>query len=131
MSSPRAFDPAVARYVNLATFRRNGAEVRTPVWIAGEGERFYVFSAGDAGKVKRVRATGRVRLAACDVRGRVQSDWIEGTARVVTEPAQIDTALRALRRKYGWQMRFTDWLARLSGRFHRRAYLEITLMSGD
>jgi hypothetical protein len=26
------------------------------------GERYYVFSAGDAGKVKRIRATPRVRL---------------------------------------------------------------------
>src|SRR5262245_32779271 len=69
MSLPASFDPAVERYVNLATYRRNGAEVRTPVWIAGEGDRYYVFSAGEAGKVKRIRVTPRVRLAACDMRG--------------------------------------------------------------
>ncbi len=27
-------DPVRERYVNLATFRRDGTEVRTPVWIA-------------------------------------------------------------------------------------------------
>ena len=53
------FDPAVESYVNLATFRRNGREVRTPVWIAGADCLYYVFSEGNAGKVKRIRANGR------------------------------------------------------------------------
>ena len=37
------FDPAAESYVNLATFRRNGREVRTPVWIAGKDRRYYIF----------------------------------------------------------------------------------------
>jgi len=41
------------RHVALATFRRSGAEVRTPVWFAATDGKLYVFSAGDAGKVKR------------------------------------------------------------------------------
>ena len=28
------FDPGEERYVSLVTYRRNGSEVRTPVWIA-------------------------------------------------------------------------------------------------
>jgi PPOX class probable F420-dependent enzyme len=67
MNSSR-FDPAADKYVSLATYRRNGVEVKTPVWIADVSRLYYVFSAGDAGKVKRIRATPRVRLAACDVR---------------------------------------------------------------
>lgn len=76
VNSPR-FDPAAEKYVSLARYRRNGTEVKTPVWIAEMAGRYYVFSAGDAGKVKRIRATPRVRLAACDVRGYVRSAWIE------------------------------------------------------
>jgi PPOX class probable F420-dependent enzyme len=122
-----AFDPATARYASLATFRRNGTEVRTPVWIATAAGRSYVFSAGDAGKVKRIRATPRVRLATCDLRGNVSSGWIDGEARIIVEPAAIATALRALRAKYGLQMHITDFFATLSGRMRRRAYLEIVL----
>jgi len=125
--NPRPFDPATEQYVNLATFRRNGAEVKTPVWIAGTGNRYYVFSAGDAGKVKRIRHTARVRLAACDLRGNVRSPWIDGDARVVSDSAGIAAALRALRAKYGLTMWFTDFFARLSGRFNKRAYIEIRL----
>jgi hypothetical protein len=45
------FEPATEKYVNLATYRRNGVEVKTPVWIAELAGRYYVFSAGDAGKI--------------------------------------------------------------------------------
>jgi PPOX class probable F420-dependent enzyme len=125
--SIRPFDPAREPYVSLATFRRSGAEVKTPVWIAGAGDRYYVFSAGDAGKIKRIRNDARVRLAACDLRGNVKSDWMDGRARIIADDAGIAAALAALRRKYGLQMRFTDFFAKLSGRFGKRAYIEIVL----
>ena len=122
-------EPAIARerYVSLATFRRDGREVRTPVWVAAEGERLYVFSEGQAGKVKRIRATRRVRLAGCDVRGRVHGDWVSGSGRIVSEPDVTARGYGALRRKYGWQMRVGDWMSKLSGRYGRRALLEIEL----
>ncbi len=126
----RPFDPADETYVSLATFRRDGREVRTPVWIAAAGDRYYVFSEGRAGKVKRIRATRRVRLAPCDFRGRIRCDaWLEGEARLVEEPETLRRAYAALHRKYGWQMKLGDWLSRLSGRYARRAMLELRLFS--
>jgi len=122
-----SFDPGRERYVSLATFRRNGEEVATPVWIVQSGERYYVFSAGDAGKVKRIRNDSRVRLAACDVRGSVKSDWIEAEARMVTDPAVIARAQKAMRTKYGIQMLVVDAGAKLTGRIGKRAYVEIAV----
>ena len=127
MNNTRPFDPATEPYVNLATFRRNGTEVKTPVWIAAADNHYYAFSAGESGKVKRLRHTSRIRMAACDIRGNVKSAWTEGEARIVTDPEAIATALKALRAKYGFQMLFTDFFARLSGRFGKRAYIEVTL----
>ena len=124
MNSP-PFDLATEKYVSLATYRRNGVEVKTPVWIAEVAGRYYVFSAGDAGKVKRINATPRVRLAASDVRGNVRSAWIEARARIVSEPALIVDVLKALRRKYGLVMRLTTVIASMTGRISRRAYIEI------
>ena len=37
------------RYASVATYRRNGAEVATPVWFAAHDGRLYVFTAGDSG----------------------------------------------------------------------------------
>jgi uncharacterized protein len=129
MSNPLPFDPATEKYVSLATYRRNGVEVKTPVWIAKLGERYYVFSAGDAGKVKRIRASPRVRLAACDVRGNVRSTWMEARAEIVSDPALITEVRKALRGKYGLMMRLTDAMASMTGRLQRRAYIEIELVN--
>jgi len=68
-------DPAIERYVSVATYRRSGEEVCTPVWLAKVDANYYLFSEGKAGKVKRIRANGRARIAACDLRGRVSSGW--------------------------------------------------------
>ena len=62
------------RYLSLATFRKSGVAVETAVWFAHAEDRLWVFSAGDAGKVKRLRTSSRSRVAACDARGRVHGE---------------------------------------------------------
>jgi PPOX class probable F420-dependent enzyme len=114
-------------YVSLETFRKDGTGVKTPVWAAPLDGTLVVFSEGSSYKVKRLRRDPRVRVAACDMRGKVRGDWVEGTGRVIEDPAHIVRALGALRDKYGFQSAMTDFFARLTGRFGRRAYLEITL----
>jgi uncharacterized protein len=115
------------RYMSLATFRRNGAEVATPVWFAAAAGKLYVFTAGESGKVKRLRHSSRARVTPSDARGHVRGEWREASARIVTEPRSIERAHAALRSKYGWQMRLADLLSRLTGRINRRAWLEIEL----
>jgi uncharacterized protein len=114
------------RYLSLATLRRSGAAVATPVWFAAEGGALWVVSAGDAGKVKRLRNSPRVRIAPCDARGGLHGAWQDATARLVSDPALIARARAALRAKYGWQVRVLDFFARLSGRARRRAWIAIT-----
>jgi len=113
------------RYVSLATVRRSGAEVKTPVWFAAADGRLYVFTAGDSGKVKRLRHSPRVRLAPCDARGRVRGAWRDGTGRLVTEARLIERGRAAFRAKYGWRMWLLDLFSRLAGRIQRRAWVEI------
>ena len=121
------FNPALEHYVNLATFRRNGREVHTPVWLAEFDGHYYLFSEGKAGKVKRIRANSRARLAACDLRGRVKSEWLNARGRVVEDVDVVERAYAALREKYGWQMKFGDFFSKLSGRYDKRAIIELEL----
>ena len=114
-------------YLNLATFRRNGRAVETPVWFAARDGKLYVFSEGSAGKVKRLRANPRIRVAACNMRGKLKGEWIEGTGRRVEDAGTVEAAYAALLRKYGIQMRLTNFFSRLSGRIGRRAILELEL----
>ena len=122
-----SFDPDVERYVSLATFRRNGAEVLTPVWIAQSGERFYVFSEGTAPKVKRLQANPKAKLASCEFRGNLKSPWVEVCGRIVNDDNIKNAAYRALRKKYGWQMAMLDFFSGLSGNKSKRALIELRL----
>jgi len=115
------------RYMTLATFRLNGAEVATPVWFAATDGKLYVFTAEQSGKVKRLRHSPRARVAPSDARGRVRGEWRAASARILTEPRSIERARAALQAKYGWQMRITNLLSRLAGRINHRAWLEIQL----
>ena len=114
-----------APYLSLATFRRNGAEVATPVWFAARGGDLYVFSAGDAGKVKRLRNSTRARIALCNMRGGILGPWRDAQAFIVTDAAEQRAAHAALLDKYGWQMRLLDVFSSLGGRIGKRTFIRI------
>ena len=115
------------RYMSLSTYRKNGAEVATPVWFAAADGKLYVFTAGDSGKVKRLRSSPRVRVAPSDARGYVRGPSHAGNARVMTDRAAIEHAHAAMRAKYGWQVVLVDFFSRLTGRLQKRAWIEIEL----
>ena len=119
------------RYVSLTTFRRTGAPVSTPVWIARDGAELVVVSVDPAGKLKRLAHTPRVELRPCDVRGRVPegAPTYAGTAVVVRTPEGVAAVKRALARKYV-MARLGDAVALVTDRVHPRsprAGIRITL----
>jgi uncharacterized protein len=89
------------KYMSLATFRKTGEAVVTPVWFAESRGTIYVGTGVNAGKIKRIRHAERVTLAACTMSGKVTGSEIEGIARVVSEPEEISAAEAALSKKYG------------------------------
>ena len=109
------------------TFRRNGIGVARPVWIASADGQLYVVTDRTSAKMKRLRVTDRIRLAACDIRGKVHGDYADGHARIVDDLALIERATASLSRKYRLRFRLATFLSRRSGRIARRAWLEIIL----
>jgi PPOX class probable F420-dependent enzyme len=122
------------QYVELTTFRRNGAAVPTPVWIAPDGDRLVVVSVDETGKTTRLAHTARVELRACSVRGTVAQDAARyaGRASVHRDAASIASAKKALGAKYGWWYRalttVEPLIKRLPGR-RARAAIVITDVS--
>lgn len=112
-------------YISFATRKKSGDFVATPVWFAPAGDSYYLFSAGNAGKVKRLRNFSEARIAACTVSGTLTGEWLETRAFLLEKPVDEDTALKALRRKYRWQMAIGDCFARLTGKMQRRAYIRV------
>jgi PPOX class probable F420-dependent enzyme len=99
---------ARAKYLNLETSKRDGTPVRTPVWFAHEhNERdepgagpMYLYTLAEAGKVKRIRREPRVRIAPCNITGKLRGEWIPARATIVTDPAEIRRGHELLDRKY-------------------------------
>ncbi len=117
-----------ARYLSLATVRRNGKEVRTPVWFASAGkDKLYCFSASNAGKVKRLRHTNAVKLAICDARGGNCRDWINARAEIVIDEEECQRAYALLNKKYGLQMAVTNFFSWLTGKINNRVVIGIDL----
>jgi PPOX class probable F420-dependent enzyme len=70
-------DLAREEFVSLTTYRRSGAAVSVPVWIAPATDAsggLLVTTTERSGKVKRLRHDRRVQLRPCDRRGAVALD---------------------------------------------------------
>jgi uncharacterized protein len=84
-SSAASFAPfARQRTILLATFRRDGTPVRTPVSIAVDGDRAFIRSWETAGKLKRIRNNQAVTIAPCTARGRPTGPPIRACARILS-----------------------------------------------
>ncbi len=89
------------QYIALTTFRKTGQAVTTPVIFAQSLGTIYVGTRVDAGKLKRLRRSGRVTLAPCTYSGKVTGSVSEGKARILTESEESTAASVALAKKYG------------------------------
>jgi len=107
------------KYLSLESFRKHGEGVRTPVWFAGDPvnghpQTLYIYSEADSGKAKRIRRNSRVRIAPCDMRGKLLGDWIEARAEIVGSD-EAERGVRLLNAKYALKKLFD-----LFARFRRR-----------
>lgn len=89
-------------YLCLETYRKNGQAMQTPVWFAREGDKIYIRTVAESGKVKRLRANPSARLAVCDRVGNVTGPWIAATGREVRNDPQVYARVdQLLDEKYG------------------------------
>ena len=115
MSNEKLAAFAGEKYVNVASYRKNGSAVYTPMWFAEEGGVLYVYSLASAGKVKRIRNNPRVKIAPCDVRGKPIGAWVEALAQIVDE-AKAEYAHNLLNKKYGLIKRLGDFFSKIRKR---------------
>ena len=118
--------------IALTTFRKTGQAVTTTVVFAQSLGSIYVGTRADAGKLKRLRRSGRVTFAPCTYSGKVTGSVIAGNARILTESEENTAASTALAKKYGVMLPLTRNVWRL---LHRKAkvdevYIAIEPISG-
>ncbi|WP_405114784.1 PPOX class F420-dependent oxidoreductase [Micromonospora sp. NBC_01405] len=105
---------AAEKYVLLTTFRRDGRAVPTPVWAARDGDALAAWTVADSGKVKRIRRSGEVTVAPCDLRGRPHGEAVPGHA-TISGPADTRRIRELLKQKY----RLVGRLSLLGSRLRR------------
>ncbi|HMQ32613.1 MAG TPA: PPOX class F420-dependent oxidoreductase [Chloroflexaceae bacterium] len=115
------------QYANLFTFRKSGEAVKTPVWFAERGGRLYVMTGKDAGKVKRIRNSGRVLIGPSDRMGNPLGPTVEARARILG-PGEEQVAKEALDAKYGLLKAVFDFFGTLRGM--ERDWIEIAAAEG-
>lgn len=114
------------KYINLTTFRKTEQEVPTPVWFVEMDGRLYVFTGGQTGKAKRIRANGRARVAPSDARGNPLGEFLPMRGRFVTDPQLIRRADELYKRKYGFQRVLIGWMNALRGRKDTPVLIELS-----
>lgn len=120
--------PAVARYVSLTTFRRDGTPVATPVWQITHGDTMWVWTGATTGKARRLRGNPVLTLAPCTARGQVTGDAVPARGQVVPVSDEPEM-FAALRRKYGWQMTAMMALHGFQHRVLRQPEVQYVLLS--
>ena len=89
------------KYINIETYRKNGAGVRTPIWFIIYQGLIYFRTDVKSGKVKRIRNNPHVRIAPCDVRGNVKGNWFDGKVNFANS-AESSIAFSMIDKKYGF-----------------------------
>jgi uncharacterized protein len=88
-------------YCLLATYKRNGDVVPTPVWFGLADGHVYVQTEASAAKVRRIRNNPNVRIAPCTVRGKPRGPASVGRARVLEKAEDRQIAEAAIEANYG------------------------------
>jgi PPOX class probable F420-dependent enzyme len=111
------------RFLNLTTFRKNGVPVLTTVLFALVGDKIYVWTTKDSGKVKRIRNNATVHIAPSTRLGRPLGPIATASAHILSVTEQTE-AQSLTDRQFGWLKKFFGLIWRLQGR--EQIYLEIT-----
>jgi uncharacterized protein len=105
------------KYISLASFRKNGDPVYTPLWFGEKDDKLYVMTRSDSGKYKRIKNNPNVRIAACTIRGKITGPEFAATVRMLP-PEDWPRARKTISGKY--------WLARIPFFWSKQnIYLEI------
>jgi uncharacterized protein len=118
-------DVSKARYLLLTTFTKDGRPKSTPIWAAPDGDRLVVITEEKSWKVKRIRHTPRVTIAACDMRGNAKSEAVEATATILNK-SETDNVYRAIGRRYGVVGKVFNLFSKLRGGSERNVGVELT-----
>jgi len=117
-------DVAKSDYILLTTFTKDGRPKPTAIWAAPDGDRLLVITQETSWKVKRIRNTPRVTVAACDLRGNPKSEAVEATATVL-DKSDNGAVYDAIGTRYGLLGKTFNLFSKLRGGMKNNVGIEL------
>jgi uncharacterized protein len=117
-------DVAESDYILLTTFTKDGRAKPTAIWAPPDGDRLVVITEEKSWKVKRIRNTPRVTVAACDMRGNPKSEAVEATATILDKSANGAT-YDAIAKRYGLIGKTFCFFSKLRGGMEKNVTIEL------
>jgi len=117
---------SAGKYMSVATFRKTGEAVATPVWVTRDGDALYVITGAESGKVKRIRNNPKVEIAACDVRGKTTSATVDATVELL-DAAGTAAVEKRVSKKFGLMYKLLKMAEKVRRKQGESIGLRITL----
>jgi uncharacterized protein len=117
-------DVAKSEYILLTTFTKDGRPKPTPIWAAPDGDRLVVITQEKSWKVRRIRNTPRVTVAACDMRGNPNGDAVDAVAAILDKSANGAT-YDAIGKRYGLIGKTFNVFSKLRGGMKNNVTIEL------
>jgi PPOX class probable F420-dependent enzyme len=117
-------DVAQSEYILLTTFTKDGRPKPTPIWAASDGDRLVVITQETSWKVKRIRNTPRVTVAACNMRGNPKGEAVEAIAAILDKSANGAT-YDAIGKRYGLLGKTFNLFSKLRGGMKNNVTIEL------
>ena len=109
--------------LSLITYKKNGDSIATQVWFVEEAEKLYFVTLQGRYKFKRIQNNPNVKIAAASVRGKPKGDYLDGTARILSDE-EFNRLIALFNKKY----RMFSVMFKTDGVGEKKAYMiEITL----
>ena len=103
------------KYISLETYKKNKEAVRTPVWFVIKNDLVYVLTRDQTGKIKRLKNNQNVKIATCNIKGKITGELTKGTAKILSD-SETSEVSKWRDKKYGFFSRVAKVLTKSKGK---------------
>jgi uncharacterized protein len=115
---------AKSDYILLTTFTRDGRPKPTAIWAAPHADGLVAITQEESWKVRRIRNTPRVTVAACDRSGSPKGDAVDAIATILDKSANAAT-FDAIGKRYGLLGKTFSVFSKLRGGMKNNVTIEL------
>ena len=108
------------RYLSVASFKRDGKGVATPVWFVSDGRRLFALTDLHSAKVRRIRRNPLVLVAPCRADGKLRSEPFPARAEILTADPELERVQKLLIERYKLSYRLVMLIYRIGRRLRGR-----------